>query len=161
MKMFTVSETKTEMLVAGSPQYPMWTSEEPDIYVSEIEYNADEYSKIRAEANRWRIDLDSYQDDDHGYDQQSTHSDSHSRPIKDEEILVKDGSFFGIISLVDRSFYSKSSTFQKGYEYVSVNTAHMEHGLWKYHYGHSSDNGSSDVDTVYYLHPPYLKKNKR
>jgi len=153
VKMFTVSETKTDIFVAGSPQYPMWTSEEPDIYVSEIEYNDDRYNKIRAEADCWRIDINSYQDDDHGYDQQKSHSDLRNRPIKDEEILVKDGSFFGIITLVDRSFYSKTPTFHKGYEYISINTAHMKHGLWKYHYGHSSDNGSSDDDTVYYLHP--------
>ena len=158
MKIFTVSETKTDMLVAGSPWYPMWTSKEPDIYVSEMEYNDAEYRKIRAEANRWRIDLDSYQDDDRGYAQQSSHSDSHNRPIKDEEILVKDGSFFGIIASVNRSFYSKSPSFHKGYEYVSINTAHIKHGLWKYHYGHSSDNGSSDNDTVYYLHPLFEEK---
>ncbi|MBR6633122.1 MAG: hypothetical protein IKL05_02330, partial [Clostridia bacterium] len=66
MKIFTVSETKTDIFVAGSPQYPMWTSEEPDIYVSEIEYNDDKYNKIRAEADCWRIDINSYQDDDHG-----------------------------------------------------------------------------------------------
>ena len=158
MKIFTVSETKTDIFVAGSPQYPMWTSKEPDIYVSEIEYNDDKYNKIRAEANRWRIDLNSYQEDDHGYDRQSSHSNSHNRPINDEEILVKDGSFFGIITLVDRSFYSKSPTFHKGYEYISINTANMKHGLWKYHYGHSSDNGSSDDDTVYYLHPLFEEK---
>lgn len=158
MKIFTVSETKTEMFVAGSPQYPMWTSKEPDIYVSEIEYNDDEYNKIRAEADCWRIDINSYQDDDHGYDWQKSRSDLRNRPIKDEEILVKDGSFFGIITLVDRSFYSKSSTFHKGYEYISINTAHTKHGLWKYHYGHSSDNGSSDDDTVYYLHPLFEEK---
>ena len=153
MKFFTVSETKTDMCVAGSPQYPMWTSKEPAIYVSEAEYNDDEYKKIRAEADRWRIDIRSYQDDDRGYDQQDSHGDSCNRPIKDEEILVKDGSFFGIITLVNRSFYSKSPTFHKGYEYVSINTAPIRHGLWTYHYGHSSDNGSSDDDEVYYLHP--------
>lgn len=158
MKMFAVSKIKTDKSVSGSPRYPMWTSEEPDIYVSEIEYNDDEYNKIRAEADRWRIDLNAYQDDDHGYEQQSSHSNSHNRPIKDEEILVKDGSFFGIITRVDRSFYSKSPTFHKGYEYISINTAHMKHGLWKYHYGHSSDNGSSDDDTVYYLHPLFEEK---
>ena len=153
MKIFTVSETKTEMFVAGSPQYPMWTSKEPDIYVSEIEYDDDKYKKIRAEADGWRIDINSYQDDDHGYDRQKSNSDLRNRPIEDEEILVKDGSFFGIITLVDRSFYSKTPTFHEGYEYISINTAHMKHGLWKYHYGHSSDDGSSDDDTVYYLHP--------
>lgn len=153
MKMFTVSEKRTDRLVCGSPEYPMWTSKEPDIYVSEIEYSTDEYNKIRAEADRWRIDLDSYQDDDHGYDQQYSHNNSLNRPIKDEEILVKNGSFFGIIALVNRSFYSKSSTFHKGYEYISINTAYMKHGLWKYHYGHSSDNGTSSDDTIYYLHP--------
>ena len=82
MKIFTVSETKTEMFVAGSPQYPMWTSEEPDIYVSEIEYNDDEYKKIRAEADRWRIDIDVYQDDDHGYDQQSLIVTCTTDPLK-------------------------------------------------------------------------------
>ena len=158
MKMFAVSKIKTDKIVSGSPRYPMWTSEEPDIYVSEIEYNDDEYNKIRAEADCWRIDLNAYQDDDHGYEQQSSHSNSHNRPIKDEEILVKDGSFFGIITRVDRSFYLKTPTFHKGYEYVSINTAHMKHGLWKYHYGHSSDNGSSDDDTVYYLHPLFEEK---
>ena len=158
MKIFTVSETKTDIFVAGSPQYPMWTSEEPDIYVSEIEYNDDKYNKIRAEADRWRIDLNSYQDDDHGYDQQSSHSNSRNRPINDEEILVKDGSFFGIITSVDRSFYSKSPTFHKGYEYVSRNTAHIKHGLWKYHYGHSSDDGSSSDDEIFYLHPLFEKE---
>ena len=158
MKMFTVSETKTDIFVAGSPKYPMWTSEEPDIYVSEIEYNDDKYNKIRAEADCWRIDINSYQDDDHGYDQQKSHSDLSNRPIKDEEILVKDGSFFGIITIVDRSFYSKTPTFHKGYEYISINTAHTKHGLWKYHYGHSSDNGSSDDDTIYYLHPLFEEK---
>ena len=156
--MFTVSEIKTDRIVKGSPQYPMWSSKEPDIYVLEKEYNNDEYNKIRAEANLWRIDLNSYQDDDHGYDQQSSHSSSHHRSIKDEEILVKVGSFFGIITLVDRSFYSKSSTFHKGYEYVSINTAQIKHGLWKYHYGHSSDDGSSDDDMVYYLHPLFEDK---
>ena len=158
MKIFTVSETKTGMFVAGSPQYPMWTSKEPDIYVSEIEYNDDEYNKIHAEANRWRIDIDLYQDDDHGYDQQHSHSELHNRPIKDEEILVKDGSFFGIIAPVDRSFYSKSSTFHEGYEYISINTAYIKHGLWKYHNGHSSDNSSSSDDTIYYLHPLFEKE---
>ena len=72
--------------------------------------------------------------------------------------LVKDGSFFGIITLVDRSFYSKSSTFHKRYEYISINTAHMKHGFWKYHYGHSSDNGSSSDDEIYYLHPLFKEK---
>ena len=158
MKILTVSETKTEMFVAGSPQYPMWTSKEPDIYISEIEYNDDEYNKIRAEADRWRIDLNAYQDDDHGYEQQSSHGNSCNRPINDEEILVKDGSFFGIITSVDRSFYSKSPTFHKGYEYVSINTAHIKHGLWKYHYGHSSDDGSSSDDEIYYLHPLFEEK---
>lgn len=66
MKMFTVSEIKTDRIVKGSPQYPMWSSKEPDIYVLEKEYSNDEYNKIRAEANLWRIDLNSYQDDDHG-----------------------------------------------------------------------------------------------
>ena len=149
MKMFTVSETKTDMFVAGSPRYPMWVGSEPDIYVSEADHSADEYNKIRAEADCWRIDLNSYHEDDRGGEQ----GDSHSRPIRDEEILVKDGSFFGIITLVNRSFYSKSPTFHKRYEYVSINTAHMKHGLWKYHYGHSSDDGSSSDDEIYYLHP--------
>ena len=158
MKLFTVSETNTGMLVAGSPQYPMWTSQEPTIYVSEIDYTDDEYNNIRAEADRWRIDIDSYQDDDHGYDQQTSHSDLNNRPIKDEEILVKDGSFFGIITLVDRFFYSKSPTVHKGYEYISVNTARIKHGLWQYHDGHSSDNSSSSDDTVYYLHPLFEEK---
>lgn len=158
MKLFTVSETETNKYVYGSLRYPMWISKEPDIYVLTIEYNDDEYNKIRAEADRWRIDLNSYQDDDHGYDQQGSHSDSNTMPISDEQILVKDGSFFGIIALVDRSFYSKSSTFHKRYEYVSINTAHIKHGLWKYHYGHSSDNGSSSEDTVYYLHPLFEKE---
>jgi len=158
MKMFTVSEIKIDKIVSGSPQYPMWASKEPDIYVSEIEYSDDEYNKIRAEADRWRIDLNSYQDDDHGYEQQSSHSNSRNRPINDEEILVKDGSFFGIITSVDRSFYSKSPTFHKGYEYVSINTAHIKHGLWKYHYGHSSDDGSSSDDEIYYLHPLFEEK---
>ncbi len=153
MKMFAVSETKIDKKVNGSPQYPMWISKEPDIYVCEIELNDDQYQKIRAEANRWIIDLNAYQDDDHGYDQQSSHSNSLSRPIKDEEILVKDGSFFGIITLVDRSFYSKSPTFHKGYEYISIHTAHMKHGLWKYHYGYSSDDGASSDDDIYYLRP--------
>ena len=158
MKMFAVSEIKTDKIVSGSPQYPMWASKEPDIYVSEIEYSDDEYNKIRAEADRWRIDLNSYQDDDHGYEQQSSHSNSRNRPINDEEILVKDGSFFGIITSVDRSFYSKSPTFHKGYEYVSINTAHIKHGLWKYHYGHSSDDGSSSDDEILYLHPLFEKE---
>ena len=158
MKIFIVSETKTDMLVAGSPQYPMWTSKEPDIYVFETECNDDEYGKIRAEADCWRIDINSYQDDDRGYDQQGSQSNSCNRPIKDEEILVKDGSFFGIIAFVDRSFYSKSPTFHKRYEYISINTADMKHGLWKYHYGRSSDNGSSDDDEVYYLHPLFEEK---
>lgn len=63
----------------------------------------------------------SYQDDDHGYEQQSCHSNLHNRPIKDDEILVKDG-------------------------------------LWKYHYGHSSDNGSSSDDEIYYLYPLFKEK---
>ena len=158
MKLFTVSETKTDMFVAGSPQYPMWTSKEPDIYVSETEYSDSEYNKIRGEANRWRIDLNAYQDDDRGYEQQSAHSDSRNRPIEDEEILVKDGSFYGIISFVDRSFYSKSPTFHKRREYISINTAHIKHGLWKYHYGHASDDGDSSNDEVYYLHPMVEQK---
>ena len=158
MKLFTVSALKTDKIVSGSPQYPMWSSKEPDIYVSEVEYNDNEYNKIRAEANRWRIDLNSYQEDDGGYDRQSSDSDSQSRPISDEEILVKNGSFFGIITTVDRSFYSKSSTFHKGYEYISINTASIKHGLWKYHYGHSSDDSSSSDDTVYYLHPLFDKE---
>jgi len=37
VKIFTVSETKTGMFVAGSPQYPMWKRKEADIYVSERE----------------------------------------------------------------------------------------------------------------------------
>lgn len=153
MKLFTVTKKKSRKLVYGSPQYPMWTSKEPDIYVLEAEYSNDNYKKIRAEADRWRIDINSYQEDDHGYDQQSFDSELHYRPIKDEEILVKNGSFFGIISFVDRSFYSKSSSFYKRYEYVSVDTADIRHGLWKYHYGHSSDSSSSSDDEVYYLHP--------
>jgi len=153
MKLFTVSKLKTDIFVGGSAQYPMWVSKEPDIYVSQIEYSGDAYNKIRAEADRWRIDINAYREDDHGYDQQSAHSNSDARPIQDEEILVKDGAFFGIIAMVDRSFYGKSSTFHKGYEYVSIHTAHMKHGLWKYHYGHASDDGSSSDDEIYYLHP--------
>ena len=101
MKLFTVSALKTDKIVSGSPQYPMWSSKEPDIYVSEVEYNDNEYNKIRAEANRWRIDLNSYQEDDGGYDRQSSDSDSQSRPISDEEILVKNGSFFCLNNCVN------------------------------------------------------------
>lgn len=153
MKLFTVSEKTTDPIVCGSPEYPMWTSREPDIHVGEKEYSEDDYKKIRAEADRWRIDLDAYREDDHGYDQNSAESEKYCRPIKDEEILVKDGAFFGIIALVSRSFYSKNPTFHKGYEYVSIHTAKKKHGLWQYHYGHSSDSSSSSSDTVYYLHP--------
>ncbi len=152
MKLFTVVEEGSGELIHGSPQYPMWISKEPDIYVAEAEYSEEAYKRIRAEADLWRIDLDRYQEDDHGYDQKYSYSDAHNRPIKDEEILVKDGAFFGIIAFVNRSFYSMNPEFFERYEYVSVNTAEIRHGLWQYHYGHSSDNSSSSSDTVYYLH---------
>lgn len=126
--------------------------------MAEVEYSEQAYEKLRAEADLWRIDLDWYQEDDHGYDQKYSYSDAHNRPIKDEEILVKDGTFFGIIAFVNRSFCSKNPEFFKRYEYVSVNTAEIRHGLWKYHYGHSSDNSSSSSDTVYYLHSLASKK---
>lgn len=153
MKLFTVSEDNNGMKVSGSPKYPMWVSKEPDIFVREIDYTEEEYKKIREGADRWRIDIDTYQEDDHGYDQQSSDSSTSHRPIKDEEILVKDGAFFGIIAMVKRSSYSKSFSVYEGYEYVSIETAIQKHGLWKYHYGRSSDNSSSSNDDVYYLHP--------
>ena len=102
MKLFTVSEKTTDPIVCGSPEYPMWTSREPDIHVGEKEYSADDYKRIRAEADRWRIDLDAYYEDDHGYDQNSVDSEINCRPIKDEEILVKDGAFFGAVPSIPK-----------------------------------------------------------
>lgn len=55
--------------------------------------------------------------------------------------------------MVKRSSYSKSYSVYEGYEYVSIETANQKHGLWKYHYGHSSDNSSSSDNDIYYLHP--------
>ena len=155
MKFFTVVDEKIGNIVYGSAEYPCMSSREPDIYVSQLEYSGEKYEKIRSEADCWRISFNSYQEDDHGYDQQSSECKKQNRAITDEEILVKDGCFFGIISAVDRSFRTKSPEFHKRLEYVSINTAHIKHGLWIYHNGYSSDSGSSSNDIVYYLHPLY------
>ena len=145
MNLHTVVSENEGMLVYGSPKYPMWISDEPDIYVCEKEYSDEEYSKIRAQADTWAVEVRYDDEDDHGYSQVSSNTTRRLVAISDERILVKDGAFFGIIE----NMYKKSNFYRR--VYVSVNTADAGHGLWKDHAGYSSDNGSSYEDTVLYL----------
>ena len=145
MKLFTIVNETEGKLVQGSPKYPMWTSDEPNIYVAEKEYSDVEYEAIREQANEWVIEVRTDEEDDHGYSQTYSKSEKTFKEIEDEKILVKDGTFYGIIDRMSRN----QVVYGKGY--VSVNTADANHGLWRYHDGHSSDNSSSSDDIVYYL----------
>ena len=145
LQLFTVTNESEGKLVYGSPKYPMWTSDEPDVYVLNKEYSQSEYEKIRQQADEWVIEVRTDEEDDHGYSQAYEKTERFYKPIKDEQILVKDGEFYGIIDNMsrNRNFYRQV--------YVSVNTASANHGLWRYHDGHSSDNSSGSDDIVYYL----------
>ncbi len=145
MKLYTVVSESEGKLVYGSPKYPMWISDEPDIYVCEKEYSDEEYKTIRAQADTWALEVRHDDEDDHGYSQVSSSTTRRLIEIADERILVKDGAFFGIIE----NMYKKSYLYRR--VYVSVNTADAGHGLWQDHAGYSSDNGSSYEDTVLYL----------
>lgn len=145
MKLSTVANENEGQLVYGSPKYPMWVSDEPDIYVTMLEYSQKEYEEIRRQADDWIIEVRTDEEDDHGYSQTNSKSERSFREIEDNQILVKDGFFYGIIDNMSRNrdFYKRV--------YVSVNTATANHGLWRYHDGHSSDNSSGSDDIVYYL----------
>lgn len=145
MKLHTVANKSEGTLVYGSPKYPMWVSDEPDIYVCEKEYSDEEYRAIRGQADAWMLEVRYDYEDDHGYSQVSSNTTRSLVEISDARILVKDGAFFGIIE----NMYKKSSFYRR--VYVSVNTADAGHGLWKDHTGYSSDRGSSYEDTVLYL----------
>jgi len=145
MKLSTVANENEGQLVYGSPKYPMWMSDEPDIYVTMQEYSQKEYKEIRRQADDWIIEVRTDEEDDHGYSQTNSKSERSFRRIEDNQILVKDGLFYGIIDNMSRNrdFYKRV--------YVSVNTVTANHGLWRYHDGHSSDNSSGSDDIVYYL----------
>ena len=145
MKLFTIVNENEGKLVQGSPKYPMWTSDEPDIYVAEKEYSDEEYEAIRKQASEWAIEVRTDEEDDHGYSQTYAKSEKSFKEIEDEKILVKDGAFYGIIDNMSRN------QVVRGKGYISVNTADANHGLWRYHDGHSSDNSSGSDDVVYYL----------
>ncbi len=145
MKLYTVVSENEGTLIYGSPKYPMWVSDEPDIYVCEKEYSDEEYKAIRDQADTWTLEVRYDDEDDHGYSQVSSNTTHSLVEIADEQILVKDGAFFGIIE----DMYNKSNFYRR--VYVSVNTADAGHGLWKAHTGYSSDNGSSYEDTILYL----------
>lgn len=145
MKLYTVVSENEGKLVYGSPKYPMWISDEPDIYVCEKEYSDEEYGVIRRQADNWALEVRYDNEDDHGYSQVSSSTERRVVEIADKRILVKDGAFFGIIE----DMYKKSNFYRR--VYVSINTADAGHGLWRDHAGYSSDNGSSYEDTVLYL----------
>lgn len=145
MKLHTVVTQGEGMLVYGSPKYPFWVSDEPDIYVCEKEYSDEDYARIRAQADGWRVEARNDRDDDHGYDQVSSDTWHWIGEISDKRILVKDGAFFGIIE----NMFRRSNFYRR--VYVSVNTAEARHGLWRDHAGYSSDNGSYSEDTILYL----------
>ena len=145
MKLYTVANENDGTLVYGSPKYPMWISDEPDIYVCEKEYSDEEYKTIRAQADAWALEVRNDDEDDHGYSQVSSDTTRTLIEIADARILVKDGAFFGIIE----TMYKDSYPYRR--VYVSVNTADAGHGLWQSHSGYSSDNGSSSQDTILYL----------
>lgn len=145
MKLFSIVNENEGKLVYGSPKYPMWVSDEPDIYVAAQEYSQTEYEAIRQQANEWAIEVRTDEEDDHGYSQTYSKTEKSFREIEDEQILVKDGAFYGIIDNMSKN----QTVYGKGY--VSVNTAEANHGLWRYHDGHSSDNSSASDDIVYYL----------
>lgn len=145
MKLSTVANGNEGNLIYGSPKYPMWVSDEPDIYVVLQEYSQQEYEEIRRQTDDWVIEVRTDEEDDHGYSQTYSKTKCSFKRIEDEQILVKDGLFYGIIDNMSRNqnFYKRV--------YVSVNTVAANHGLWRYHDGHSSDNSSGSDDIVYYL----------
>ena len=145
IKLSTVANENAGQIVYGSPKYPMWVSDEPDIYVVEQEYSQIEYEKIRLQADDWVIEVRTDEEDDHGYSQNYSETKRSFKDISDEQILVKDGGFYGIIDNMshNQNFYKRV--------YISVNTISANHGLWRYHDGHSSDNSSGSDDIVYYL----------
>ena len=145
MKLFTVVNENEGTLVYGSPKYPMWISDEPDIFVCEKEYSHEEYNAIRGQADRWAIEVRVDSEDDHGYSQVSSDTTRRLIEISDARILVKDGAFFGIIE----TMYKDSYPYRR--VYASVNTADAGHGLWQSHCGYSSDNGTCYDDTILYL----------
>lgn len=145
MKLYTVVSENEGKLVYGSPKYPMWISDEPDIYVTEKEYSDEEYEIIRRQADGWMLEVRLDEEYDHGYSQVSSDTKHRIIKIADKQILVKDGAFFGIIE----DMYCKSYFDRR--VYASINTADAGHGVWTDHTGYSSDNGSSYEDTVLYL----------
>ncbi len=147
MELFTIVSKDKGELVIGSPKYPQWCSDEPDVYVAKLEYTREEYEKIRKQADCWELEVFDGEDDDHGYSQTYSKSSTGRVKISDERILVKDGSFYGITETMIRNMYAYKRI------YVSIDTAESNHGLWRYHNGHSSDNSSGSEDTVLYLRP--------
>ena len=145
MKLYTVVNENEGTLVYGSPKYPMWTSDEPDLYVAEKEYSDEEYQIIRKQADGWALEVRYDDESDYGYSQVSSDTKRRLIEIADERILVKDGAFFGIIE----NMYRRSNFYRR--VHVSVNTADARHGLWKDHSGYSSDNGTCYEDTILYL----------
>lgn len=145
IKLSTVVSESEGQLVYGSPKYPMWISDEPDVYVAVQEYAEKEYEEIRRQADEWVIEVRTDEEDDHGYSQTYSKSNWSFKRIEDEQILVKNGEFFGIIENMSRDQY-----FYKRV-YVSVDTTDASHGLWRYHNGHSSENSSGSDDVIYYL----------
>ena len=145
MKLYTVVSEPDGELVYGSPKYPQWISDEPDIYVAEREYSDEEYGMIRSQADGWMLEVRDDTEYDHGYSQVSSDTKRRCVKISDKRILVKDGVFFG----VTEKMYRRSYFYRR--VYVSIHTADTRHGLWTDHAGYSSDNGSSYEDTVLYL----------
>ena len=145
MKLYTVVTEQEGTLVYGSPKYPQWISDEPDIYVAEREYSDEEYDTIRRQADGWFLEVRCDEESDYGYSQVSSDTRYHRIKIADKRILVKDGAFFG----VTEKMFRRSNFYRR--VYVSIRTADARHGLWTDHAGYSSDNGSNYEDTVLYL----------
>ncbi len=145
MQLWTVTTAEDGILLEGSPRYPTWSSDEPDIFAAEREYTAEEYARIRQQADEWVLETRIDEDDDHGYSQTNSKSENVYAPIEDRAILVKDGAFFGIVDQMKENGYVYKKI------YVSILTVDRNHGLWHYHYGYSSDNGSHSEDVIYYL----------
>ncbi len=129
--------------------------EEPDINVVFAEYAAEDYAKIRAEADLYQIkvitveDIETFAGPFTGM-RSRVHEESSFRDIADEQIVVKDGHFFGVKMVND---YHTKYDKEKEYQYFTSlylmrdgKTRKIKYYIETTLYGHDGEEDSYTID---------------